>query len=99
MDKVTNTSFEQEKQSSTWNKFLYDLAVTDLSADIISSSLYDDHAFGSWVVESIGKRLVYEGRDHALRFEIYVNSEWETKEEIAKKDLSYEILKEFIVLL
>ncbi len=90
IERAIADAFEIEKQiSQNWNLFLYDLAVHRLSEKDIKNKEYMDIAFGSWFIERQDKRLVYDGKDSRLTFQIKTKSDWIDIDTIKKDELKY----------
>lgn len=90
IEKAIGDAFEIEKQiSQNWNLYLYELAVQKLIDKDIRINEYNDKAFGSWFIERQDKRLVYDGKDSWLIFQIKINEDWTDIQIIKKDELKY----------
>lgn len=90
IEKAIGDAFDIEKQiSQKWNLFLYDLAVQKLSDTDIKNKEYNNEVFGSWFIERQDKRLVYDGKDSWLIFQINAKGDWKDLEIIKKDELKY----------
>src|SRR5258708_4722399 len=85
--KAMEGAFDIEKQISlNWNRFLFDICNVNLQG-LVTESKYEDKHFGSWLIELVGKRIIYEGRDHWLISQLKKDDKWydlciSTKEEL-----------------
>lgn len=90
IERVISDAFDIEKQiSKNWNLFLYDLAVQKLGDTDIKTKEYNDKVFGSWLIERQDRRLVYDGKDSWLAFQIKLRDDWKDIEIIKKDELKY----------
>ncbi len=90
IENAIGDAFDIEKQISlNWNLFLYDLTVQKLSEKVINNKEYNDKVFGSWFIERQDKRLVYDGKESWLIFQIKTKGDWTDIETIKKDELKY----------
>ncbi len=90
IERAIGDAFDIEKQISlNWNLFLYDLTVQKLSEKVINNKEYNDKVFGSWFIERQDKRLVYDGKESWLIFQIKTKGDWTDIETIKKDELKY----------
>ena len=75
-----------EKQSSHWNRNLFDLCLENLKS--VNKCHYDIKSFGSWSIEFMNKRIVYDGRDSWLILQSLNLTNWIEEEVIKKEDLN-----------
>ena len=88
--RAVSYAFDIEKQiSKNWNLFLYDLCLLQLTNRSMIKQGYNDEAFGSWYTELHYKRVVYDGKDSLLIFQIKQSNEWLDKITIKKEELNY----------
>lgn len=97
IERTINDAFEIEKQiSKNWNKFLYDLCLQNLHKNQITKAEYNDQAFGSWLVELGNKRIVLDGKDFTLFFQLKDDQNWEDQIVIEKDNLNYFKIRDLI---
>jgi hypothetical protein len=100
IQKAIDGAFDIEKQvSENWNYFLYEFFISRISVEKISSKEYNDASFGSWIIENIGKRIIYDGKDSLLIFEtkssknlferIFSKKNWFEKDNIELQNINY----------
>ncbi len=93
-------AFDIEKQvSKNWNFFLYEFYLSRISEEKISRKEYNDSSFGSWLIENAEKRMIYNGKDSQLIFEvkssrklferIFNDKEWIEQENIEFKNINF----------
>jgi len=90
IDKAKDYAFDIERQiSKAWNKFLFDFCVINIGDTNILTKRYDENVFGSWFVEVLDKRFVYDGKEFVLTKQIMEKGVWVDKQEIKNADLTY----------
>ncbi len=90
IERSKSDAFDIEKQiSRNWNLFLYDLCLLNLTNKTIIKQEYKDKVFGSWYIELQDKRVVYDGRDSWLNFEVKQGREWLNIITIEKGKVNY----------
>ena len=86
-------AFDIEKQvSKNWNRFLYDLCISQLADTTITTKNYNDKTFGSWLIEINNKRLVYIGKNSWLVTQTRTDEKWFDQAVLTKEDLTYSLL-------
>jgi lipoprotein NlpI len=100
VQRAISGAFDIEKQvSKNWNYFLYEFYLSRISEEKISKKEYDDSSFGSWLIENAEKRIIYNGKDSSLIFEIksskklferiFNKKEWVEKENIEFNNINF----------
>lgn len=90
IQRVISDAFEIEKQiSENWNLFLFEFCVQNLDYGDTISKEYNNQTFGSWYLENPNKRLVYEGKDNCLLFQVKLEDNWKDIETVQKENLAY----------
>lgn len=90
IQRAISDAFEIEKQiSENWNRFLFELCVQNLDYGDTISKEYNNQAFGSWYLETPYKRLVYDGENNWLLFQVKLEDNWKDVEIIQKEGLAY----------
>lgn len=100
IQRAINGAFDIEKQvSKNWNYFLYEFYLSRISEEKIYKKEYNDSSFGSWLIENSEKRIIYDGKNSLLIFEIksskklferiFNKKEWLEKENIEFKNITF----------
>ena len=88
----------ERKVPKSWNKFLFDFCVTNISDKNIVTKRYDENVFGSWFIELLDNRFVYDGRDLIFTKQIFKDNIWTDRESIKNDDLRYSNLLDLLNL-
>lgn len=90
INQALSMAFDIEKQiSANWNKFLYNLCISELCELTITDREYNDKAFGNWFIECGDKRVVYNGKDYYLISQLRQNNDWFDVMLLSKSELTY----------
>jgi hypothetical protein len=90
--KAYSDAFDIEKQvSKNWNKFLYDLCVSEFSDSNVTAKDYNDKAFGSWLIEVGDNRIVYMGKDSWFVSQLKKNNKWFDQTILNRDELTFPI--------
>jgi hypothetical protein len=79
----------ERKVSKEWNEFLFDFCILNIGDTNVLTKRYDENVFGSWFVEPLDKRVVYDGRNFLLKRQTLKNNCWTDNEEIKSDDITY----------
>lgn len=97
IDKTLSYAFDIErKNSSNWNKFLFDFCLLRLADKTITRESYSDKDFGSWFIEVGNKRLLYLGKESWIVSQTQLDSEWFDNYIIKDHELNYETVSLFL---
>jgi len=90
IERTIANAFDIEKQiSKNWSLFLYELCVQKLGGTEIKIKEYSDKGFGSWFVQKVDKRLIYDNKESWLTFQTKSKDYWTELEIIRKEELKY----------
>jgi len=72
-----NYAFDIEKQvNKDWNNFLYDYLKIKLDKYSIVTHRYDYYSFGSWFIELVDYRIIFDGKDYRMIIEVKNSNNW-----------------------
>jgi hypothetical protein len=90
IEKLISYAFDIEKQiSKNWNLFLYKMVLQTITGDLKYKTEFDETSFGSWIFETLDKRLIYDGKDNLLIFQSKIKDRWSEVDIIKKEELNY----------
>ena len=90
VERAISDAFEIEKQiSQNWNLFLYEFAIQKLVNSESKHKEFNENAFGSWIIETQDKRLLYDGNESWLIFQTKSKNDWNDLRIIKKDEIRY----------
>jgi len=91
---IDSEFFEIQLKHPHINKFLFQYCLSQMAMYIFCN--YDDNSFGSWYIELLCKRIIYDGRDGYFIIQYKSEGKWEDYTMISRNDLSYSIVNRLI---
>lgn len=90
---MNESQFNEQKKSSSWNLFLFNLCVSLADEKIILKN-YSNVFGGSWIIETENKKIIYDGREDILTLLHKVDNIWKNTNSFYKNESSLSSLKD-----
>ena len=90
VERAISDAFDIEKQiSQNWNLFLFEFAIQKLIKTEFKQKEFNENAFGSWLIETRDKRLLYDGKESLLIFQNKSKNDWNNLRIIKQDEIRY----------